>query len=300
MRLADFFHVPLGSLALLAGLLPGVAAGEAELSPTGQLADPALDEVSGLAVSRRAAGVYWAHNDSFGPEVLYAIRASGEVLARVRVRGAPNLDWEDLASFELDGQSWLALADIGNNLGADEPLHIYVLPEPSLDAREVAVHARYRFRYRDGPRDAEGLAVDVPNRRFLIADKGRRPAGLYALPMQPGADVAERIADMPLWPEGATQPAQPIQVSWRAMPTALDLSADGLNLLLLTYRHIMAFRRAPAEDWAQALKRPPRWARLQGSLGYEAAAWSEDAEHALITYEGVGATLIRWQPAPAQ
>jgi hypothetical protein len=264
----------------------------------GQLADPTLDEISGLAVSRRQPGVYWAHNDSFGADALFALRASGERLAQVQVLGAPNIDWEDLASFELDGVAYLAVADIGNNLGADEALHIHVLPEPGLDDASVRVQWSVRFRFSDGPRDAEGLAADVRGRRFLISDKGRRPAGLYALPMQPGAGEqrAQRIADLPfVWPERPEAPP-PGQLTWRATPTALDLSADGRRLLLLTYRHVMAFSRRGNEDWPAALQRQPQWARLPEKLGYEAATWNAEGTQVLLTHEQPRARLFRWQP----
>lgn len=268
----------------------------APLVTVGQFADAELNEISGLAASRRVPGVYWAHNDSFSSSTLYAIKESGELLARVAVSGAPNVDWEDIASFEMDGRAWLAIADIGNNFALDEALHIYLLPEPDLKDTEVAAQQDYRFRFNDGPRDAESLAVDVPGRRFLIADKGKQPAGLYALPMQKGSRIAKRISDIPfVWPQRKSL-AQPLRASWRATPTAMDLSPDGQRLLLLSYRHIMAFERKSGEDWAEALQRTPRWARFEDNLGYEAAAWSADGSHALLTHEQPLAKLFTWTP----
>ena len=46
--------------------------------------------------------VLWAVEDSGNPARLYAISRRGRVLARFKVEGAKNKDWEDLASFDLD------------------------------------------------------------------------------------------------------------------------------------------------------------------------------------------------------
>ena len=43
----------------------------------GVLADPELDEVSGIAASRAHPGIYWAQNDSGGGAKLVAMQADG-------------------------------------------------------------------------------------------------------------------------------------------------------------------------------------------------------------------------------
>ena len=57
----------------------------------------ALDEVSGLAISRQHPGVGWVIEDSGNRPVLYALELqTGKVLSRVRLQ-ASNHDWEDVA-----------------------------------------------------------------------------------------------------------------------------------------------------------------------------------------------------------
>lgn len=262
----------------------------------GWVDDPRLGEISGLAASRRQAGVYWVHNDSLNPEFLFAINEAGEVLARVQVVGAPNLDWEDLASYSEGGEAYLALGDIGNNLGLDADMHIYLFREPALTDTQVRPVRDYRFRFSEGPRDAEGLAVDLAQRRFLIADKGRVPAGLYALPMDGSTRVATRLADIPGVRLPRTPPAAPLMAAGADAFTAMDLSADGRRLLLITYRHLLLFDRQPDEDWPAALARAPLSVRLPPRRGYEAAGWSAAGDYALITHERVPAALERWTP----
>ena len=80
----------------------------------GTLENNEIDEASGLARSQVDPDVLWLVNDD-GPAVLHAIDSSGNMLARVKIADTSNRDWEDLASFTLDGVPYLLLADIGDN-----------------------------------------------------------------------------------------------------------------------------------------------------------------------------------------
>ena len=79
----------------------------------GRLQNAQIDEASGLARSQRYPDVFWVANDD-GPSVLYAIDSTGKDLGRVTIKDASNRDWEDLASFTLDGVPYLLAADIGD------------------------------------------------------------------------------------------------------------------------------------------------------------------------------------------
>ena len=69
----------------------------------GRLRDKQLDEASGIARSQRQDDVYWLVNDSGKPR-LFAIDGTGKKLGRVKINGAKHVDWEDIASFTLDGK----------------------------------------------------------------------------------------------------------------------------------------------------------------------------------------------------
>lgn len=77
----------------------------------------AIQEASGIAVSPKDSRFLWAINDSGGTAELHLFNTDGTERGQVKVTGANNLDWEDLASFTLDGKSWLLIADTGDNLG---------------------------------------------------------------------------------------------------------------------------------------------------------------------------------------
>jgi hypothetical protein len=156
-------------------LLPG----DARLA--GIITEAALAEISGLAVSRRDPAVLWTHNDSGNTPDIFAIDRQGRLLATVRLRGVPNIDFEDIAAFELDGVPHLLVADVGDNGGIRRELQLHVLREPDVTDGEAEIAWTVRFRWPDGPRDCEGVAVDAQTGEVLLASKKRVPPELFAL-----------------------------------------------------------------------------------------------------------------------
>ncbi len=94
------------------------------------LTDEHLGEVSGIVASRRHPGIFWVHNDGDNAAELYAIDAEGQLRATLQVAGVRNVDWEDLASFELNGRHYLLIADTGDNGGIRKTLSLHVVEEP--------------------------------------------------------------------------------------------------------------------------------------------------------------------------
>src|SRR3546814_2216137 len=94
---------------------------------------------------------------------------------------------QDIAAFELDGRRDLLVADTGDNGGLRRSLQLHAIEEPtSLD--EVAQHAPLEpawsiaFRWPDGARDCEAVAVDAQRGEVLLISKKRTPPELFALP----------------------------------------------------------------------------------------------------------------------
>ena len=85
-----------------------------------------IPEASGIVKSRRYPGIFWVHNDSGNPPLLFAIRGDGRIVRQFRL-AIPNIDWEDIA---IDDQGHLYLGDIGNNTGALPLRAIYRIDEP--------------------------------------------------------------------------------------------------------------------------------------------------------------------------
>ncbi|GAA3665476.1 hypothetical protein GCM10022224_032230 [Nonomuraea antimicrobica] len=136
--------------------------------------DSRITESSGLAVSPTRDGVYYTHNDSAAAPTFYAVDGDGRTLATFQVRGAEARDWEGMAATRdpRTGRGVLWFADIGDNLdGAWPNVSVYKVTEPRT-LRDATVPAvRYRFRYADGARNAEGIMVHPKTGRLYVVSK---------------------------------------------------------------------------------------------------------------------------------
>ncbi|MEO8011086.1 MAG: hypothetical protein ABI650_05535, partial [Dokdonella sp.] len=146
---------------------------------------PTLDEISGVAVSRRSDDLYWVHNDAPRPAELVALDSHGQRRATLRISGTHAIDWEDIASYTLDGKPWLLIGDIGDNAGARKDYEILAIEEPVLGADEAILTVqpawRIRFRYADAAHNVEAMAVDVTSRKILLLSKRSPKPALFSL-----------------------------------------------------------------------------------------------------------------------
>jgi len=260
--------------------------------------DRSLPEISGLAASRQHPGLLWVHNDSgYGPRI-HAMDRRGRRLASIDVDGVAGIDIEDLAAFERDGKHLLLLADTGDNGGRRGELELIVVEEPEriTDGRLKPAWVQ-RFRWPDGARDVEAVAVDAVAGEVLLISKKRVPAELFRLALGPALprQTAQRIGLL----AGIEQP-QPAELlgnprfgSYRAQVTGADLSPDGLQLAVLNYRRAHLYRRQPGEAWATAVARPPQELVFGWAAQAEAIAFDADGSALLISGERLPAPLIR-------
>ncbi len=262
----------------------------------GRLENRDIDEASGIARSQRSQDVFWIVNDSGKPR-LYAIDDRGRHLGRVKVEDAKLSDWEDIASFTLDGQAYLLIADIGDNDSDRKDVRLYFVEEPDPGADEVAIAWQFEFSYPDGRHDAEAIAVDTAAERVLVLSKREVPAVLYALPLRPTADarqLAEPVA-MPALPQPERQDVEFARKTknWWWQPTGMDLADDGGAAVILTYRGVFYYPRKPGEAWEDALRRRPLALTTGDYDTAESVAFSADSRSVYLTFEGRGAPLVR-------
>lgn len=259
------------------------------------MAVPELSEASGLAASRRQPGLWWTHNDSGHAAELFGFDTDGRLLARVRVQEIAE-DWEDLASFEWRGEPYLAIADTGDNLAWRRQSRVLLVAEPVQGQQTVAPTRVLRFSYPDGPRDVEALAVDVASGTILLLEKRRPPARLYALDLEgPDEQVARVVGELPAAPAPTPVPAQTVGAWYsRDMVTAMDLAADGGELVLMTYRRVLRYRVGADRTWSEVLRAgPAAWLELpRDARLYEAVAIDGEGR-VWATSEGVNPPLLQ-------
>ena len=273
----------------------------------GNLAHKDLEEASGFARSHLARDRMWLLNDSSNPERLYAIGLRGQAHGVVKVRGVENDDWEDLASYELDGQPYLLIAETGDNFSRKKKRAFHAVKEPAFSAGEapkkVDVDWTLEFRFEDGPRDCEAVAVDVVRREILLLTKRDLPARLYVLDL-PGAEgpandrvaVARYLTDVFNIPQPTQEDVRErsIRGAWLGQPTSLDIAPDGKTALALTYGAAYLFSRSEDEDWAAAFQRRPLRVRTPTLLRAEAIGFIPGGESFLLTTEARSAPVYRY------
>ena len=203
-----------------------------------------LAELSGLAASTRHEGVLWAHNDSGNSFRVFALDASGKVLASVTLTGlepkdGARMDLEDIALGPCasgETRACLYLADIGDNFERREQVRIFRFPEPEVADASVAVET-LAFSYPDKPHDAESLIIEAGTGRLAVITKERGSLGeVFALDgLAPGTVTkATHLGTL----------HAPGEVDYRT--TAAALHPSGQRLLLRTYTRVWEVRRPEA------------------------------------------------------
>jgi len=283
--------------------MPGTTSQVASVEQTGFLASRELIEASGMQASHSRAGDFFVHNDD-GQPVIYAINESGSDLGQVSIVPAKNLDWEDLALVPVKDGRWLVAGDIGDNWARREFIKLYFSEEP-----QTALNDRYAghvdlvhwlvLTYPDGPRDCESMAYDPVDNRILLLSKRDKPPRLYAIDLETA--LTQEQAELQFL--GTVHPLRPPtpadrehwggRVDWISQPTAMDISPDGNEAVVVTYRSLYRYRREPGEDWLSAMQREPDELIGPPAPQNEAVAYSADGEAVFVTTEKIPAPVFR-------
>ena len=269
---------------------------------SGLLLDTQLSEISGLAASRRHRNVLWLHDDGGNPARLFAVNTRGQREATFWLEGVPKTDWEDIAGFELDGRDYLLIADTGDNGGLRRTLQLHVVEEPRhLTNARLTPAWSIAFRWPDGARDCEAVAVDPIRGQVLLFSKKRQPPEVFSLPLRPqGTQVltARRIGHLNGVPRTVAQADAAMRDKVGSQVTAADIAPDGHTLAVMTYRHLLFYRRADNQGWTQAVSGTPLVQPLPWLPQAEALGWSRDGRALYASGEFIPAPLYRI-PTPA-
>lgn len=245
---------------------------------------PELDELSGLSRSLAGDGWLWAHNDSGDVPRLFRVGLDGGDLGVVPLPELLAIDWEDLAAFRWQGAPALLIGDIGDNRAVRTAVTLYAVADPGVQGTRTRLLWTLHFRYPDGPRDAEGLAVDPESGDILVLSKRARPPRVYRLPMpvaapEPGrVHTAEPVAvlrGVPV-PTALDIADDPVFGAVRDWPTAFDLAPDGRSAIVTTYQDAWRYHREPGEPWAATFARRPERIDLPQWRQTEAGAYTAD------------------------
>jgi hypothetical protein len=269
------------------------------LKVSGQLENSKIREASGLARSLRQANLLWIINDHGAGEIVHAIDHKGSRIGEFELKKSKNKDWEDLASFEVDGKSYLMVAEIGDNDAKRKKRKLYFVEEPEPEKKAKAKLAwEVSFKYPDGPRDAESAAIDIENQRVLVLSKRDLPPQLYAIPIRTEADdvvTAEKLGAITSLHKPTRQELEyaPKTKDWYWRPVGMDISKDNLAAVILTYRTVYYFERDHEQSWVEALNAEPIRISLGNFKNAEAIAFGDDGRTIFVTGENKHSRLLR-------
>lgn len=297
---------PATSDAAITAPAPSGTPAAAKATPLFRLADPRLDEVSGIAVGITSPGVVYVQNDSGDSARFFALdKQTGAVRAEYDVPGAHNLDWEDIAvAPDSRGVPSVWLADIGDNDSVRPQIQLYRVDEPHVDLSRTDVVSSsappqvWRLSYPDGPADAESLAVSPAGVPYLFTKSVLGRTSVYQAPTQPGPGV-QTLTKIGAIQFAFTGTPSPFSVVGQLTATGADLSRNGRQLVVRTYSDAYLWT-VPSGDLAAALQAAPVRVALPQQPQGEGVCF--DGDRLLIDSEQVGsaAYAVALPPPPAQ
>lgn len=214
--------------------------------PVAQISNPDLEEISGLAFSRRHPNLIYVHTDSGGEPSIYLLDSLGQELGEISLLGAANRDWEDIAVGPgPNGQSYVFVGEIGDNAAIHSEICIYRFPEPSRISKSSQVKPEIlRLTYPGGARDAETLMIDPQTGDIYIVSKRDENNTLY-------------------WASGSAFSKGKVMLKELGKfdftsAVAGDISEDGSKILIKNYFGIYFWERKAGESIENALRRTPK------------------------------------------
>lgn len=246
----------------------------------GVLRSGEINEVSGIAVSRKYPNAIWAHNDSGNDPILFLIDSEANIIGRYWLEGIENRDWEDMAigpGPEPD-RDYIYLADIGDNFQLHSEKFIYRFAEPvpaeSNTNRMDTIRnfERLTFTYPDQNHDAEALMINPQTGDLFIIAKDSDEPTIYRLSAGQFDDGEQAVAE----PLGALEIKGSGLLS---LVTAADISADGNEILVKTYGKVFYWQREDgAISISELLRSSPDTLRYEPEPQGEAITFSQDPD----------------------
>ena len=258
------------------------------------LHDTRINESSGLATSWRNEGVLWTHNDSGDDSFLFAIDLKGRTLARYKVLGAKNVDWEDIAmGVGRDGKPAIYISDAGDNNKNRDDTTLYRVEEPKVDTsrtlQELTIPTceAFPFRYPDRHHDCETILVHPKTGEVLIVtkeDDGR--SGVYAFPnpLRPNEQVTvKKVGEIVF--ENVYLRGNSLLARGERMATGGSVSFDGTRVIVRTYTRAFEWIVKPNQTLAEALRGKHRVQALPLTIQGESICYSRDGKRLYTTSE---------------
>lgn len=238
------------------------------------------EEVSGMADSERNSGYCWLQQDSGNPPEIILLDHDGRVYKKIHLKGATNIDWEDIALGTFPGATGkvLLIAETGNNNLSRTESTVYRFPEPSISADTIFSYETIRFAYPEGPKDTEAILTDSTGDIYLITKRDARsrvyrlgyPQSLTAV------NTAQFVAELPY--NGVVSAAS---------------SSSGMEVIIKTYTQLKYYTRATGQSMEKSLQQVPVVLTYQLEPMGEAVTFLADGSGFFTLSEKYGANPVK-------
>ena len=260
----------------------------------GKLSAAVLNEVSGVAISQVNKNIFYVHNDSGDSSRFFAITPEGQLIATYYFRAkfggvAGAFDCEDIATGigPVKGQSYIYLADIGDNFAWRPSIQVYRFVEPVVKTKTKAdtlTTATLNLTYPDGKHDAETILIDPLDKILYIISKREDSVGIYSCALN-----FNNKDNVVLQKKGKLHFDNKGKKNWIVSGA---ISQDGSQVLLKSLGHVYYWKRQGNEPIYTTLQRSPIIQTAFISHGQEEGiSFSPDGNGYYIVSEGVGTAI---------
>lgn len=215
----------------------------------GEISDRKLNELSGI-ISAKQSSCFWVHNDSGDKARVYLIDKKCSLLCTYELESIVVKDCEDIARVIINGNSFLILADIGDNNSKRENIKLHIFPEPTYQHGDTLIHIPKKvirtvtLRYKNGPRDAEALFVDPVDRQLYVISKRDFQSTVYKATIF--NNVKKNFSLL-----------TPVQTLPFTFTTSANISPTGSAIIIKNLTQIFYWTRNRNDSIEQALSRKP-------------------------------------------
>jgi hypothetical protein len=221
-----------------------------------------ISEASGLVASNYNKDLFWTHNDSGDLPRIFLISSFGKGKLDFVIKGIQNRDWEDMGIWlDPNGQSWIYVADIGDNGAKNPSYYIYRFKEPHFEDaihhnRVITEVEQIEFKLPDQSRDMESLLVDQRTGELFVLSKREKEKFLYQIPAQKWNVQVNAKKIMKLKFSIPTSNVGLIEKLY--FLTGASVSSTNEELLVRNYLEIYYWKKNYYESIPEALSRKPK------------------------------------------
>lgn len=249
--------------------------------------NPIINEVSGLAVSRRFPNILYVHNDSGDGPFIYAILANtGEVKSKIEITGAIHNDWEDIAYGVCPGEGYcIYIGDFGGNTANGSRNVIYRVKEPLHlnESQNVTIDATITFTWTEI--DCEIIMVDPEGEIYLVSKNTGIPGKVVHVPSYAWNNVSKiNLTDL-------------ISLSFhtgKPDPTGGDISPNGTEVVIISIDNLYYWHVAN-RDYLTTLSKDPVNLEYKDEPQGEAVGWDPSGSGFYTLSEGVNQTIYYYE-----